>query len=237
MMKQQLLIALAIAGFQGAYAQLADVGPAHRLLKGVETEMYYPTISADGSKILFTTENYQGLRCYDVKDNVVEVLSREPRAGLSAAEQLTADDAVKASTRGSELLITRNGVTKSYSPVESYAGYLWASVSPDQKKVMFFAAGSGIYITDLNGNIISKLGNYESPSWYGDDFVVAMDAKDDGHQFSSSRIVLIKADGSEMQQLTRPESMSMNPSGSIKAGKVVYNTIDGMLYEIEVKLH
>ncbi len=236
-MKQQLLIAMAIAGFQGAYAQLADVGLAHRLLEDVETTMYYPSISADGSKILFTTENYQGLRCYDLNNDVVEVLSREPRAGLSASERLTADNAVKVATSGSELLITRNGVTKSYSPVESYAGYLWASVSPDQKKVMFFAAGSGIYITDLNGNVISKLGNYESPSWYGNDFVVAMDAKDDGHQFSSSRIVLIKADGSEMQQLTRPESMSMNPTGSIKAGKVVYNTIDGMLYEIEVKLH
>lgn len=236
MMKQQLLITLAIAGMPSAYAQLADVGPAHRLLKGVETEIYYPAISADGSKILFTTENYQGLRSYDVNDNVVKVLSREPRAGLSAAQRLTAGDAVTADTRGSELLITRNGVTRSYSPVESYAGYLWASVSPDQSKVMFFAAGKGIIITDLSGNVLSELGNYESPAWYGNDFVVAMDAKDDGHQFSSSRIVLIKADGSEMQPLTRPESMSMNPTASIQAGKVVYNTIDGLLYEIDVKL-
>ncbi len=235
-MKHQLLIALAVLSCQGAFAQMAEVGTAQPILKGVESEMYYPAISADGSKILFTTVNYQGLRCYDVNDNVVKVLSREPRAGLSAAQQFTAADKVKADTKGSQLLITRNGETRSFSPIESYAGYLWASVSPDQLKVLFFAAGKGIVVTDLDGNVLSMPGNYESPVWYGNDHIVAMDATDDGHQFRSSRIVLIKADGSEMQPLTKPESMSMNPTASFAAQKVVYNTIDGLLYQLDVKL-
>lgn len=235
-MKHQLLIALAAFCIQSASAQLADVGVAQPILKGVESGMYYPAMSADGSKILFTSEDFQGLRSYDVNDNVVTVISREPRAGLAAAQQLTVGDKVTVDTKGSELLITRNGVTRSYSPVESYAGYLWASVSPDQTKVMFFAAGKGIVITDLDGNILSQPGKYEAPVWYGDNHIVAMDAKDDGHQFASSRIVLLTADGSQMQPLTRPESMSMNPTASFKAGKVVYNTIDGLLYQIDVTL-
>lgn len=139
-------------------------------------------------------------------------------------------------TEASTLYITVNGVEKAYSPVESQAGYLWESLSPDGKKVMFFAAGRGIIICDLNGNVTAELGNYEAPVWYGNNAIVAMKATDDGHQYRSSQIVMLAADGSEIQEITRPESMTMFPTASLKAGKIVYNTIDGRLFEMSVKL-
>jgi hypothetical protein len=43
-------------------------------------------------------------------------------------------------------------------------------------------------------------------------------------------------DGSKIQELTRPESMAMNPTASIAAGKIVYNTIDGRLYQMNITL-
>ena len=63
-----------------------------------------------------------------------------------------------------------------------------------------------------------------------------MNAKDDGHQYMSSQIVLLSADGKQVQDLTKPESMSMNPAAAISANRVVYNTIDGRLYEMTVTL-
>ena len=63
-----------------------------------------------------------------------------------------------------------------------------------------------------------------------------MKATDDGHQYSSSQIVMLKADGSEIQEITRPESMTMFPTASFEAGKIVYNTIDGRLFEMSVNL-
>ncbi len=139
-------------------------------------------------------------------------------------------------TAGTRLFITVNGVETAYTPVAKSAGYIWASMSPDGSKVMFFAAGHGIVITDLHGNIISEPGNFEAPVWYDNNVVVAMNATDDGHQLKSSQIVILRADGSEIQELTRPESMSMNPTASAAAGKIVYNTIDGRLYQINIKL-
>ncbi|MDE6574842.1 MAG: hypothetical protein K2L84_05890 [Muribaculaceae bacterium] len=139
-------------------------------------------------------------------------------------------------TEGSTLYITVNGIEKAYSPVQSAAGYLWEALSPDGNKVMFFAAGHGIVICDLNGNITAELGNYEAPVWYGNNTIVAMKATDDGHQYRSSQIVMLTADGSEIQEITRPESMTMFPTASLKAGKIVYNTIDGRLFEMTVKL-
>lgn len=280
-----------------AQAQIVDVTSTQQLLKGVDSNMYYPVLSTDGSKMLYTSENFQGLKLYDFKDNVTQKVSDESRAGLDATfscdgqtvyfvtqtwqdnrnmrqaksydiatrklneisakgrvvarpmalkngvmttidgvVSITDNKSTTVRTKGSVLYIGRNGVEKAYIPVESHAGYLWESLSPDGTKVMFFAAGKGIVITDLNGNVLKQLGNYESPVWFGNDCVVAMNAKHNGYQHTASQIVLMRADGSELQELTRPESMTMNPTASFEAGKIVYNTIDGRLYQMNVNL-
>lgn len=297
-MKHILMTLVATACAVSSQAQIAQVTSTERLLAGVESEMYYPVLNEDGSRVLFTTCNYKGLRMHDFNDNVTLKISEEERAGFDAsftpdgktvyyvsqekvnglnmrqvkkydvdAKNVTAvtplgrmvsrpvalndgamakvdgksigaiakkDVAVR--TEGATLYISCNGEEKAYSPVDSHAGYLWASVSPDKTKVMFFAAAKGIYVVDLNGNVISSLGNYEAPVWYGNDYVVAMNAKHNGYQHISSQIVMMRVDGSEIQELTRPESMTMNPAASIVGGKIVYNTIDGRLYQMNITL-
>lgn len=137
-------------------------------------------------------------------------------------------------TQGSTVHVTVNGEDRSFSPVESWAGYLWASLSPDGQRVAFFAAGKGIVVMDLNGKVLAMLGNYEMPSWLNNDYIVAQNAKDDGHQFTSSQIMLFKADGSFKHELTKPTSMSMQPTAA--AGKVVYSSIDGNLYMMKINI-
>lgn len=295
-MKKYLLILASVMCLNG-HAQIVDVESTSQLLKGVDSDMYYPVLSKDGSKLLYSSVNYCGLKMYDFKDDVTLKLSNEERAGLDATfsedgasvyfvtqtwkdrrnmrqaksyslatrktdvispegrvvmrplalkggvmttvdgtVNSTVKNATTVRTKGSVLYIGQNGIEKAYTPVESHAGYCWESLSPDGTKVMFFAAGKGIYITDLNGNIISNLGNYEAPVWYGNDCVVAMNAKHNGYQHISSQIIIIRADGSQMQALTKPESMTMNPTASIEAGKIVYNTIDGRLYQMNINL-
>lgn len=295
-MKKYLLI-LASAVCLNMHAQIVDVVSTSQLLKGVDSEIYYPVLSKDGSKVLYSSANYTGLKMYDFKDDVTIKISDEERAGLNATfsadgnevyfvtqtseglknlrqakkydveskqetavsaegHLISAPVAVKGGVmilvdgkavssvksynavrvQGATLYITKNGNEKAYTPVEKSAGYLWASLSPDETKVMFFAAGKGIIITDLNGKIISELGNYESPVWYGNNHVVAMNAKHNGYHNISSQILIMTVDGSQKQELTKPESMTMNPTASIEAGKIVYNTIDGRLYQMNVSL-
>lgn len=159
------------------------------------------------------------------------VAIRGPRKSYASAQNLgTAVD-----VKGSNLIITVNGKERSYSPVESFAGYLWPSLSPDGTRVLFYAAGAGAFVTDLNGKVLASLGNYEMPCWYNNDYVVAQNATDDGHQFTSSQIMLLKADGTFRHELTRPTSMSMQPTSA--AGKIVYTSIDGILYLMEITIN
>lgn len=278
-------------------AQIAKVESVTPLLKGVESDVHHPVLSVDGSRLLFSSCNYTGLRMYDFNDNVVTKVSNEERAGFDAsfspdgseiyfvtqirdgvrnlrqvkkyniasrqiAEMtqqgrvvgrpiatakgfattvdgtLIATDAkaTRVRTEGSQLFITQNGVEKAYTPIKGSVGYIWASLSPDGSKVMFFAAAHGIVITDLDGNILSMPGNYEAPVWYGNNHIVAMNATNDGYNYHSSQIVLLSVDGSQKQELTKPESMTMNPTASFESGKIVYATIDGRLYQMNINL-
>lgn len=296
-MKKLFLSILAVAGIITMNAQIANVESVTPLLKGVESDMHHPVLSVDGSRLLFSSCNYTGLRMYDFNDNVVTKVSDEERAGFDASfspngseiyfvtqirdgvrnlrqvkkydiasRQITemtkqgrvvgrpvatakgfsttvdgtlvATDAksTHVRTEGAQLFITHNGVEKAYTPIEGSVGYIWASLSPDGSKVMFFAAAHGIVITDLDGNILSMPGNYEAPVWFGNNHIVAMNATNDGYNYHSSQIVLLSVDGTQKQELTKPESMTMNPTASFEAGKIVYATIDGRLYQMNINL-
>lgn len=227
-MIKTLLTAALCAMTLNMSAQIADVSAPKALLRGIETDMYYPSLSADGHTLTFSDLNQNNIRVYDFDDNVTTRVKAAPATKTSHG--------VSASVEGSKLIIDINGHRHTCSPVECYAGYCWPSVSPDGKKIMFVAAGKGVFITDLNGNIIANPGRYEAPAWFGNDHIVVMNATDDGHQLRSSQIILLTADGSQKQELTKPESMSMNPTAAISAGRVVYNTIDGRMYEMKVTL-
>lgn len=264
-MKKLFIFGAMLAASMAATAQVARVVSSQPLLQGVESEMYHPRISPDGSMLMFTSVDYRGLKLYDFNDGVTTRISDEQRAGFAAeftpegisyevkkegavGRNAYSSKALKTSrkvknfqkvsvrTEGSKLYITRNGVEKAYSPVESYAGYLWESLSPDGTKVMFFAAGKGVVITDLEGNVLSRPGNFESPVWLGNNAIAAMRATDDGHQFSSSQIVAMDLNGEGLTELTRPESMTMYPTATAAGDKVVCNTIDGRLILMNIEL-
>lgn len=218
---------------------------------------YDAQFSADGNEVLYVSQktnsdglNMRTLRSYNIANgsnaNLTEAARFVGRPEISReGTKVTVDGKQRmigknlstgVRTDNSTLYITANGKETAYQPVGETAGYLWASLSPDASKVMFFAAGKGIVVTDLNGNIIGQPGNFEAPVWFGNDLIVAMNATDDCHQFTSSQIVMMTIDGSVRQELTRPESMTMFPTASFAASKIVYNTIDGRLYELPVEI-
>ncbi|MDO4510535.1 MAG: hypothetical protein Q4B68_01795 [Bacteroidales bacterium] len=205
-------------------------------------DVYYVTQRVSDNRLVYRT----GMR-YDHATAKSEVVL-EAQHGYVRPEVGTRDNGFRGAKKslaakaggtsvcvqGSVLYITTGGVTKEYTPVPSYAGYLWPSLSPDGKKVAFFAAGKGIVVTDLQGKVLAMLGKYEMPCWYSNDYLVAQNATDDGHQFTSSQIMLIKADGSFKTHLTSATSMAMQPTSA--AGKIVYTTIDGLLYQMTINI-
>ena len=83
MKKKFLALALAFATL-AANSQVVEVVSKEPLLQGVESDMFHPTISADGEYLLFTSSNFTGLKIYDFENNVTTKISDEPRAGFKA---------------------------------------------------------------------------------------------------------------------------------------------------------
>lgn len=213
----------------------------------------------DSREIYFVTERdgvdhlkMRQLKKYDISKGEVESLTdemrlvRRPAVDVKGFRVNTDKKSLKKGTVGvavrvedSRLIITRNGIDHEYSPVEAYAGYLWPTLSPDCTKVAIVAAGKGVYVTDLEGNILAHLDNrrYEAPSWYGNDFIVTQLTTDDGHQLHSSQLVINRADGSASQALTAPESMTMSPAADINNSRIIYATVDGLLYEMKININ
>lgn len=210
---------------------------------GPDGGVYYVSQTLNEHNLIYRT----GKR-YDIARAESEVVL-EPQHGAMTAVAGTAGAAVygpkkayrsKANigtsvrTDGSKVIITVNGKERSVSPVQSHAGYLWASLSPDGKKVAFVAAETGVYVIDLDGKVLSHLGKYEFPSWYDNDYLVVQNAKDNGYQYLSSQILLLKADGTFTHELTKPTGMAMQPTSA--GGRIVYSTIDGNLFEMKINI-
>ena len=212
---------------------------------GGDGKIYFVTQETGGDQLIYRTG-----RCYDTATRQTATVT-EPQHGAVRAVPATRGGALKAPsgksydsssdigsaawTEGNRVHVIVNGEERVFSPVDSWAGYLWASLSPDGRRVAFFAAGRGIVVIDLRGQMLALLGNYEMPCWYNNDYLVAQNAKDDGHQFTSSQLLLLKADGTWQGELTKPVSMSMQPTCG--GGKIVYTTIDGLLYEMKIAIH
>ena len=205
---------------------------------------------ADDVTAVVTRLIYRTGRCYDVRTRETATVTQAQHGAVRAVPATrggalrapggqnyasSTDIGSAAWTEGSRVHVTVNGEERVFSPVDSWAGYLWASLSPDGKRVAFFAAGKGIVVIDLRGQMLAMLGNYEMPCWYNNDYLVAQNAKDDGHQFTSSQLMLLKADGTWQAELTKPASMSMQPTCG--SGRIVYTTIDGLLYEMRINIH
>lgn len=134
------------------------------------------------------------------------------------------------------VIVSTNGVEKVLKPFSEneVSGYIWASLSPDKKRILFYATGKGSYIADLNGKVISFLGNLQAPRWYNNQQVVGMDARNNEYVYISSRIQMVTADGKTKQYLTDDKEMAMYPSASTESGKIAYNTYNGDIYILTV---
>lgn len=211
---------------------------------GGDGKVYFVTQQMDENHLIYRTGN-----SYDLVTGRSAVITQPQHGAVRAvsatrggtlrapaANYTSSDDIGDAAwAEGSRVHVIVGGEERVFAPVDSWAGYLWASLSPDGKRVAFFAAGKGIVIIDLRGQMLAMLGNYEMPCWYNNDYLVAQNAKDDGHQFTSSQILLLKADGTFKAELTKPASMTMQPTCG--GGRIVYTTIDGLLYEITINIH
>ena len=133
------------------------------------------------------------------------------------------------------LMVFINGEKKILDPLGS-GSYLWPSLSPDKKKILFTFAGDASYICGLNGKILSNLGWANAPNWSPDGkWIAYMDDRSDGNNFKSSDIIAMSADGKNKFELTpENEIIKLYPEWSPSGNKIVYHSLDGIIYLLQL---
>lgn len=171
---------------------------------------FYPRISADGTEVMYL-------------DN-----ESESYADAQASDLYVTNEDLN-------LVLYRNGERTILNPRGNDVHYVWSSVSPDGKRIIFHTK-YGTEICDLNGRIFANLGKLIDPQWYGNDYVVGSTETSDGHQYLTSCIAIISTDGTGYTELTRPDELGMHPTVSPATGRIAYATLDGDMRMLQLNL-
>ena len=134
-----------------------------------------------------------------------------------------------------KMVLYVNGNRTVLTPNGENASYIWPSISPDQKNIVYTVASKGTFVCDIEGNNVVSLGKLSSPVWLDNQWIVGMDDKDDGEKLLSSVLVAVTADGKIRQTIETPEGkMAMYPAASADGKRIVCNTENGELFIIDL---
>jgi Tol biopolymer transport system component len=217
-------------------------------------------ISADGQTVVYRSTTrvnrlrFQSLQSIDLATGVrTEVLAPTRnlegfalRGGTLVAmdngelkvrqlNETKAEIAPVVSNRQGQLYVF-NVMNRQVSPQGSEVNYLWASVSPDGKKMVYYAVELGqVFVSNVDGSNPVSLGVLRAPVWMGNDWVIGMLDEDDGSFTTASKIVAVSANGAVRQDLTDSSVIAMDPMAAANANKIVYSS-NGKIYLMQVEL-
>ena len=194
-------------------------------------------ISRDGNDLVyrerFTGENqtrYNNIVCKNLVSKKTETI---------ATKQLNNDMMVLPGSnvvlQNSEctMHIVKNGKRIKIAPQGNDVNYIWASLSPDKTKILYYVSEMGCYVCDTDGRNSRFIGwDCRAPQWYNNEIIISMNDQDDGHFTTTSAIMAYTLDG-KVQVLTSPDMVAMYPFAA--EGKVVFSTLQGKTYLLEVK--
>ena len=147
------------------------------------------------------------------------------------------DGITAVSTNGDlkKITILKNGKLQIIQPFPE-GDYLWVTLSPDQKRILFSLVGKGTYSCDLDGKQIIEYGRLHAPKWSWDgQQIIGMDDYDDGQQYTKSDIIISSADGSKKQNITKDSDIiALFPSFSPDNKVVIFNDKNGKVYSINL---
>ena len=133
-----------------------------------------------------------------------------------------------------KLYITRNGETTMLAPNEPDEPYIWASLSPDGTRVLYYVSGHGTFVCNVDGTGVIAMGDLTAPKWWNDNTIVGMNEVDNDYDIIASSIVARTLDGQE-QVLTGDDVVATYPLPSVQSGKIAFSTPDGNIYLISVE--
>lgn len=128
-------------------------------------------------------------------------------------------------------------VVASFDPVniDRNSLYIWTSLSPNGKMLLFTTSDQGVFICNLKGEILYKFGRgVTATNWWNNRYLVGMISKDDGVNFLESDLVVIDIKTGEKIMIETDEDIALYPCA--KKPYVEYFTLDDKKHTIKLKL-
>lgn len=121
------------------------------------------------------------------------------------------------------------------TPNGEQASYIWPSISPNGKNIVYTVAGKGTFVCRIDGSNPIGLGKLNAPKWINNQWLVGMDDKDDGQVLISSTLVAVTISGKVRQTIPTPAvKNAMYPSASTDGSRIAFNTDKGDIYLLNI---
>jgi len=225
---------------------------------------YEPVFSPDGNKIYFRSDEYRNYRKYSAlyeydRSAAVKTLVEPASRGLgspviSGSEVVYLADGKRRS--GSTLkesgakelngiyvsledlvpVLYSGGKRKEIKP-NGDGNYIWVSLSPDKKKLLYNFRGTSTFVSDTAGTVLYELGRVNGPKWIDNNLIAGMNDEDDGTRVLRSDIICYSLKTNKLYNLTNTaESIEMYPFPVSSKNRIAYQTLKGELYIINIKI-
>lgn len=207
------------------------------VLSTAEGAGYNIHISTDKSRIIFREYSIKNNRRFTAIQSVA--IDGSSKQMLAPAQRtfnprtLMTNDCF-AISENLQIALYQNGEKTLLTPNGDDKQYIWPSVSPDGKKILYTVSGIGSFICDLNGKNPVSLGILRAPKWFNNQWVVGMNNATTNYVTTSS-LIIAKIDGSYRQALTPPDITAMYPS--VEGNQIAFNTDMGRLYIMDISIH
>lgn len=202
-----------------------------------------PEFASDESSICFfrtVAENRQKIKSlvqYDTNSGK-EIVLAESKLNDAPQSRIksSVNSGVYVTTEKLKLVVYNNKKRTELDPVNDPAGYIWPSLSPDGRKIVFTSLSKGTFVCDLEGKILASIGNVNAPVWYGNLFVVGMEDKDNGLVMTSSKIIIKSLKGDMCETLSDENEIAIYPATSFLSNQVVYSSDKGDLRIVKLSI-
>jgi len=108
--------------------------------------------------------------------------------------------------------------------------YIWPSLSPDGKKLLAYDMTRGVFVCDVQGNVLARLGRIDAPVWTRSGaWIISMRERNDGRVITGSDLYATSPDGALSIRLTDTPVIELAPSCSPADNRILCSTADGSL--------
>ncbi len=170
-----------------------------------------------------------------ISENDIESFDSGKEVSSQQKSQVTKPFYVLKSNQIAKGKVPKNS-TEDISPFEN-AQYLNLEVSPDGKKLAFEVYGGNLFVMNIDGSNLMDLGDASRAKWSPDSqYLVAMVAEDDGHNYTRSDLYALSIDGEERINLTASTDLiAMNPDWSPQGNTIAFDSPDdGNIYIMNI---